>query len=638
MDLAEDIEMELNRDSDTEEDLSDSSDDGAVSEKDLESSSHSEGESSGNESPVAGPSSAPDPPSGAEGPPVAGPSSAGLDQPTAETMGEGSRRRAPRPRRGRVARPTPIIAPCKKDCVRQCSTSWTEAQRMLAREMYQALPDKQAQKQFLLNCMKLTKEAGPGGRKSWEYQMRKGQGEEPVAVCKAFLMSTFCVSDKTLRYTRDNANQGLVKKDHRGGVRNSKDAKRNELRQWIEKLPALLPHYTRKDSRRKYLPSYFKNLHQVYLMYSKGVAVPLSESAFKKTWKTEYNIGVHVPRKDKCLTCEKFKNGRVSEEVNQHHQAEKEAVNAYFQELQAKVKQGEDKGVVVASFDLEKVLGTPHGKSMLIGYSRKLAVYNFTIYESGTKKVLCYVWNETEAGRGSNEITSCVLDYLKRKDLEEVNSVYLACDSCFGQNRNKTMLAMIHSFVQHAEHLKSVEVLFLVSGHTYMPCDSVHSAVERAAKDITVFAPSQWTSLIVGARAEEPYEVVKLTRDKVFDYKAIANTVVPPKVPFAKVRAFCSLAGERSQIFIKKNITESWTLCEWTRRRGRTCFPTPALAYKAKLKISEAKYRDLMKLCDTGVIPEIFHQEYEGLQPTQDRPDNLDETDEEEEAFSDDDD
>lgn len=34
--------------------------------------------------------------------------------------------------------------------------------------------------------------------------------------------------------------------------------------------------------------------------------------------------------------------------------------------------------LMVASFDLQKVLSTPHGDSMLIGFSRKYAVYNFT--------------------------------------------------------------------------------------------------------------------------------------------------------------------------------------------------------------------------------------------------------------------
>ncbi|CAH2095702.1 unnamed protein product [Euphydryas editha] len=36
--------------------------------------------------------------------------------------------------------------------------------------------------------------------------------------------------------------------------------------------------------------------------------------------------------------------------------------------------------------------------------------------------------------------------------------------------------------------------------------------------------------------------------------------------------------------------------------------------YKSGLPITRAKYNDLKKLCDTGVIPKIFHKEYLQLQ------------------------
>ena len=40
----------------------------------------------------------------------------------------------------------------------------------------------------------------------------------------------------------------------------------------------------------------------------------------------------------------------------------------------------------IMSSDFQKVLSTPKSTSMLVGFSRKLTVYNGTIFESGSKK------------------------------------------------------------------------------------------------------------------------------------------------------------------------------------------------------------------------------------------------------------
>ena len=62
--------------------------------------------------------------------------------------------------------------------------------------------------------------------------------------------------------------------------------------------------------------------------------------------------------------------------------------------------------MLCTSFDLQKVLKTPHGESMLLFYSRKYTVYNFCFYETSIKNGFCYTWTETEGKRGGNEIAT----------------------------------------------------------------------------------------------------------------------------------------------------------------------------------------------------------------------------------------
>ena len=56
-------------------------------------------------------------------------------------------------------------------------------------------------------------------------------------------------------------------------------------------------------------------------------------------------------------------------------------------------------------------------------------------------------------------------------------------------------------------------------------------------------------------------------------------------------------------------------------------YPSPRNVYTAKQKISAAKFRDLMDLVDRGIIPSVYRQEYEALQPSESKRDCLDESD-----------
>jgi hypothetical protein len=55
-------------------------------------------------------------------------------------------------------------------------------------------------------------------------------------------------------------------------------------------------------------------------------------------------------------------------------------------------------------------------------------------------------------------------------------------------------------------------------------------------------------------------------------------------------------------------------------------------AYKGKLLISEAKKRDLLSLCKSGIIPNVHHPYYHSLASSQSIKDKLSEPDKEEEV------
>lgn len=97
----------------------------------------------------------------------------------------------------------------------------------------------------------------------------------------------------------------------------------------------------------------------------------------------------------------------------------------------------------------KKVL-TTHGNSMLLFYARKFSVYNLCFYENITRKGFCFIWNESEAKRGANEVPTILNKYIQDVDKRKsIRNLILYSDSCPGQNKNKIVLAAVHNALLH---------------------------------------------------------------------------------------------------------------------------------------------------------------------------------------------
>ncbi|CAH1963598.1 unnamed protein product [Acanthoscelides obtectus] len=75
--------------------------------------------------------------------------------------------------------------------------------------------------------------------------------------------------------------------------------------------------------------------------------------------------------------------------------------------------------IASAEFDLQQVISLPRSNESGIFYSRRLSVLNLTIYNLVNKNCLCYLWNEINSKRWSNEISTCVANYLIQLDTRE---------------------------------------------------------------------------------------------------------------------------------------------------------------------------------------------------------------------------
>ncbi|KAK9759276.1 hypothetical protein QE152_g170 [Popillia japonica] len=136
-------------------------------------------------------------------------------------------------------------------------------------------------------------------------------------------------------------------------------------------------------------------------------------------------------------------------------------------------------------------------------YKQRLKSFNFTIYNVVSKE------GNVEGKRGSCEITTCVDSYFKSLP-ENIEHIICYSDRCGGQNLNKYVAAMCLTAVQKIQHLQTIELKFLVVGHSEMECDCMHSAISTELKRVgKANWPADWKSIARSAsrRADKPYLV-----------------------------------------------------------------------------------------------------------------------------------
>lgn len=113
-------------------------------------------------------------------------------------------------------------------------------------------------------------------------------------------------------------------------------------------------------------------------------------------------------------------------------------------------------------------------------------------------------------------------------------------DGCAGQNKNTTVVGMCKKWLSEApQHIKKVEIIFPVVGHSFLPADRVFGRIEKEfRKRDTILEPSGYSKII-----QEYSSLIVVGEDcTVKDWKeAVLKTLKPVgswHVPFSKCKRF----------------------------------------------------------------------------------------------------
>ncbi|CAB3255049.1 unnamed protein product [Arctia plantaginis] len=302
------------------------------------------------------------------------------------------------------------------------------------------------------------------------------------------------------------------------------------------------------------------------------------------------------------------------------HVKRKQEANA--EKAEDKKKAEQDHSYMSVNFDMEAVLYSPLLLGKPVFYKRKIACFNFTVFDTATKQGYCYKWPEYEGNRGANEVSTCLNLFLKQVPTH-VSHVVLHSDCCPGQNRNSILLYMLMTLQSSNDcTIDVIDLKFLEPGHTHMECDNMHAAIERASESARIFIPDDWNNVIILAVKTKPYKLHLLTHENFIDFKSMKESAWPAsikatdgtgltwkRVKWLRFRKDCP-----GRFYFKLEYSDDFKEVIKPRTRlSRQESTSLVKAYNSQIPLTGAKIKDLLEMCRSGLIPTTYHSFYNSL-------------------------
>ena len=339
-------------------------------------------------------------------------------------------------------------------------------------------------------------------------------GNEKLQVCKKMFLQTLCLGEFSVQDWVKKGDLGMTtstefnKQTKKPSFRADKDADKEYLKEFFDKLPKLPSHYARSSSTKLYLETTVESLTHLFKLYRETCnndnRSVLSRTVFNSMFHSN-NLALHPIKKDKCDLCTKHEVGQLSDEEWSVHRRKKDRARDEKNKDKEEAKTNTTGRVLTV--DLQAVKVCPFVQASAIFFKLKLCCHNFTVYDTVSHQATCFWFTETDADMTASTFVSCLLKYLEIKCQNESGPIIIYSDGCTYQNRNSMMANALLNYAV----VNNVEIVqkFLEVGHTQMECDSVHSCIERKIKGKDIHLPSDYLRISKEARSKPaPYDVV----------------------------------------------------------------------------------------------------------------------------------
>ena len=255
---------------------------------------------------------------------------------------------------------------------------------------------------------------------------------------------------------------------------------------------------------------------------------------FRKILNENFNLHFHAPISDSCRRCDSFKMSIMActdERKKKELEFEKELHLRKAEEAREGMREDRElarqpeQDVTCIDFDLMKTRATPVLSTGVCYYKRQLWTYCLGIHDLASENAIMYLWNESIACRGAQEVGSCLLYYVK--NFVHTRNLIMYSDQCGGQNRNIKLSLMCSYITTSPDNTVSrIDHKFLCSGHSYLPCDQDFGLVEKSKKyHSNIYVPNDW-EVVVRTTRKKPFHVISMKK-KTSSLQKVWKTILP---------------------------------------------------------------------------------------------------------------
>lgn len=363
-----------------------------------------------------------------------------------------------------------------------------------------------------------------------------------IRVCKPFWLGTFAISQKPVynAHEKKNSVTGVAKKCDKGlkSEKRIPEDKVSEVKTHITSFPRIESHYCRAKTSKHYLDPNL-NITKMYNLYKETVQNPVKESFYRYVFNTNFNLGFHQPKSDRCGKCEAFSVAEKENNLTNEMKEENEIHLKLKQMMRDQKDLDKASGTPILTFDLENVLSCPRAEIGPMFYNSKLNVYNLTAHLSTSKKVYCALWTEYTGGRSGNDIASALQKILE-KVFEDSNITKLITwsDSCVPQNKNSIMAVAMQYFMKTHPDVESITMKYSLPGHSALQeVDNAHSQIEKHLSVNEYFSPMGLIRLLKNVNIRNPFVIIQMQPFDVKDFGKYSKICFQYKsVPFSKLK------------------------------------------------------------------------------------------------------
>ena len=366
----------------------------------------------------------------------------------------------------------------------------------------------------------------------------------------------------------------------------------------------------------------------------------VSYDMYRNYFNENFIISFGYPKTDTCPTCDQLQirliaaddtlKGSIREQV-EDHQRKAESFYSNMRTDTSLAKQNQH--IATITFDFQQNLPLPSIPVGDVFYMHQLWLYVFGIHSCGNNEVRMYCWPEMVAGRGSDEVISCMSHYFATLP-NEVTTIYLYSDGCGGQNKNANVMHFLFTLVrlgrfQHIRHY------FPVRGHSFLPNDRDFGCTELKKRKIErVYSPEQWHAIIESARRRNPFTVVPVQQDMIlncathlttFFKKNVQASKKPLNIQRARILDYSS--QHPSEVWVKYGSEdEEWSKFSLKKRSVIVRSLPSAQKYSRPLPVKQSKVSDLRKLAEK-YVPPVFRPFFDSIRGSEDVSSETDESD-----------